>query len=71
MRTRTFYCFLDFKYYEDPADEFRDQEGTMLPLWKFSYDKARKLSVTALSWNKRYPDMFAVACGSCKNARSI
>ena len=26
---------VDFKYYEDVSDEYRDQEGTLLPLWKF------------------------------------
>jgi dynein intermediate chain 1 len=57
--------FSDFKYYEDDADEFRDQEGTLLPLWKFGYDKSKKLSVTALAWNKKYNDLFAVAYGSC------
>jgi dynein intermediate chain 1 len=56
----------DFKYYEDNADEFRDQEGTLLPLWKFSCDKAKKLSVTSMAWNKKYSDLFAVAYGSCK-----
>ncbi|CAF0743555.1 unnamed protein product [Brachionus calyciflorus] len=55
---------LDFKYYEDDADEFRDQEGTLLPLWKFSCDKAKKLSVTSIAWNKKYSDLFAVAYGS-------
>lgn len=54
----------DFKYYEDDADEFRDQEGTLLPLWKFSYDKSKKLSVTAIAWNNKYPDLFTVAYGS-------
>ncbi|KAG7263212.1 hypothetical protein CRUP_031755 [Coryphaenoides rupestris] len=38
----------DFKYFEDASDEFREQEGTLLPLWKFQYDKAKGLSVTAL-----------------------
>uniref|UniRef100_A0A8C2UM17 Dynein axonemal intermediate chain 1 n=1 Tax=Chinchilla lanigera TaxID=34839 RepID=A0A8C2UM17_CHILA len=38
----------DFKYYEDAADEYRDQEGTLLPLWKFQNDKAKRLAVTAL-----------------------
>ena len=56
----------DFKYYEDPSDEFRDPEGTLLPLWKFSYDKAKKLSVTALCWSPLYTDLFAVGHGSCK-----
>lgn len=54
----------DFKYYEDDADEFRDQEGTLLPLWKFTYEKSKKLSVTSLAWNRRYVDLFAVAYGS-------
>ena len=27
----------DFRFYEDPADEFRDNEGTLLPLWTFKY----------------------------------
>ncbi|XP_020822588.1 dynein axonemal intermediate chain 1 [Phascolarctos cinereus] len=54
----------DFKYYEDAADEYRDQEGTLLPLWKFQYDKAKRLAVTALCWNPRYKDLFAVGHGS-------
>ncbi|KAM8914223.1 dynein, axonemal, intermediate chain 1, paralog 2 isoform 2-T2 [Spinachia spinachia] len=54
----------DFKYFEDGSDEFRDQEGTLLPLWKFQYDKAKGLSITALCWNKKYPDLFAVGMGS-------
>ncbi|XP_063570032.1 dynein axonemal intermediate chain 1 isoform X4 [Pongo abelii] len=54
----------DFKYYEDPADEYRDQVGTLLPLWKFQNDKAKRLSVTALCWNPKYRDLFAVGYGS-------
>ncbi|XP_069014566.1 dynein, axonemal, intermediate chain 1, paralog 2 [Embiotoca jacksoni] len=54
---------LDFAYFEDPSDEFRDPEGTLLPLWKFK-DKAKRLSVTALCWNKKYQDQFAVGMGS-------
>uniref|UniRef100_A0A8D3DGD7 Dynein axonemal intermediate chain 1 n=1 Tax=Scophthalmus maximus TaxID=52904 RepID=A0A8D3DGD7_SCOMX len=54
----------DFKYYEDDSDEFRAQEGTLLPLWKFQYDQAKGLSVTALCWNKKYQDLFAVGMGS-------
>lgn len=26
----------DFKYWEDAADEFRDPEGTLMPLWRFT-----------------------------------
>jgi hypothetical protein len=31
----------DFRFYEDGSDEFRDVEGTLLPLWKFEYEKAK------------------------------
>ena len=41
---------LDFKYWEDAADEFKDQEGTLLPLWKFSCEKSKRMSVTTLCW---------------------
>ncbi|XP_067847258.1 dynein, axonemal, intermediate chain 1, paralog 2 [Heptranchias perlo] len=54
----------DFKYFEDPSDEFRDQEGTVLPLWKYYYENAKRLSVTGLCWNPRYHDLFAVGHGS-------
>uniref|UniRef100_A0A3Q4BBY6 Dynein axonemal intermediate chain 1 n=1 Tax=Mola mola TaxID=94237 RepID=A0A3Q4BBY6_MOLML len=54
----------DFKYFEDASDEFRDQEGTLLPLWKFQYEKAKRLSVTALCWNQKYQDLFAAGMGS-------
>uniref|UniRef100_A0A672HCR3 Dynein, axonemal, intermediate chain 1, paralog 2 n=1 Tax=Salarias fasciatus TaxID=181472 RepID=A0A672HCR3_SALFA len=53
-----------FKYFEDASDDFRGQKGTLLPLWKFRYDKAKGLSVTALCWNKKYQDLFAVGMGS-------
>ena len=61
-----FICFVDFKYYTDPSDEFREKEGTLLPLWKFSYAKAKYLDVTGLCWNPGYKDLFAVSYGSCK-----
>ncbi|XP_034439516.1 dynein intermediate chain 2, ciliary-like [Hippoglossus hippoglossus] len=54
----------NFKYFEDASDEFKDQEGTLLPLWKFHYDKAKTLSVTALCWNNKFDDLFAVGMGS-------
>jgi hypothetical protein len=47
----SFFCFVitllnvllfsDFRFYEDGSDEFRDVEGTLLPLWKFEYEKAK------------------------------
>ncbi|XP_061687773.1 dynein axonemal intermediate chain 1-like isoform X3 [Syngnathoides biaculeatus] len=54
----------DFKYFEDAADEFREQEGTLLPLWKFQYYKAKMMCVTAICWNEKYPDLFGVGLGS-------
>ncbi|XP_067887592.1 dynein, axonemal, intermediate chain 1, paralog 2 [Heterodontus francisci] len=54
----------DFKYFEDPSDEFREQEGTVLPLWRYIYEKAKRLSVTGMCWNPRYHDLFAVGHGS-------
>ncbi|KFQ29048.1 Dynein intermediate chain 1, axonemal, partial [Mesitornis unicolor] len=54
----------DFKYFEDASDEYRGQQGTLLPLWKFQYDKTKSLAVTAISWNPKYKDLFAVGYGS-------
>ena len=54
----------DFKYYEDPSDEYRQQQGTLLPLWRFSYDRAKRSAVTALSISPQYPDLIAVGYGS-------
>uniref|UniRef100_A0A8U8BI53 Uncharacterized protein n=1 Tax=Geospiza parvula TaxID=87175 RepID=A0A8U8BI53_GEOPR len=54
----------NFKYFEDASDEYRGQKGTLLPLWKFQYEKTKKLAVTALSWNPKYKDLFAVGYGS-------
>lgn len=54
----------DFKYWEDAADEYKDQEGTLLPLWKFSYEKSKRMAVTSLSWSPKYVDLFGVGHGS-------
>ncbi|KAL7550236.1 hypothetical protein ACHAWF_013476 [Thalassiosira exigua] len=56
--------FQDFKYFEDRADQFRNGEGTLLPLWRFSTYRANRKQVTSLCWNPRYNDMFAVGYGS-------
>ena len=56
--------FQDFKYFEDKADQFRNGEGTLLPLWRFTTDRANRKQVTSLCWNPRYNDMFAVGYGS-------
>ncbi|XP_050402811.1 dynein intermediate chain 2, ciliary isoform X2 [Patella vulgata] len=54
----------DFRYWEDVSDDYRDQEGTLLPLWRFSHDKAKKLAVSSLCWNPKYNDLFAASFGS-------
>jgi dynein intermediate chain 1 len=56
--------FHDYKYFEDKADEFRNGEGTLLPLWRFSANKANRKQVTSLCWNPLYNDMFVVGYGS-------
>nr|CAD7570900.1 unnamed protein product [Timema californicum] len=54
----------DYRYWEDPSDEYREDEGTLLPLWKFVYEKTKKNNVTDITWNPHYYDMFAVTFGS-------
>ena len=56
----------DFKFYEDPADEFKEHEGTLLPLWEFVYPENTRQEVTALAWSTKYPDIFVAGFGSCK-----
>ena len=56
--------FADYKYWEDQADQYRDGDGVLLPLWRFACDRARRKQVTSLKWNPRYPDLFAVGYGS-------
>lgn len=55
---------LDYRYWDDPSDEFKDGEGSLLPLWKFSYEKTKKHDITDMCFNSRYYDLFAVAFGS-------
>lgn len=55
----------DFKFFNDSSDDFRDDNtGTLLPLWKYTYAGAKKLSVTATQWSPKYSDLFAVGLGS-------
>lgn len=54
----------DYRYWEDPADEYREGEGNLLPLWKFQYEKTKKMNVTELVFNPSYYDLFAVCYGS-------
>ena len=54
----------DFKFWEDESDRFRGHTGSLLPLWRFSDPRTRKKQVTAIAFNPKYPDMFAVGFGS-------
>lgn len=56
--------FQDFKYWEDVSDWYRGNEGSLLPLWRFSTERTKRKQVTTLCWNPTYPDLFAVAYGS-------
>jgi len=56
--------FQDFKYWEDASDQYREGEGSLLPLWRFSTERTKRKQVTAICWNPRYSDLFAVAYGS-------
>lgn len=52
---------MDFKYWDDPSDEFKTTEGTFLPLWKFSFEVVKKMAITCVRWSPEYNDL--VACG--------
>ena len=56
-------AYHDNKYYEDKSDEFVTNKGTLLPLWRFVSERSRKKHVTALSWNPKFHDLFAVGYG--------
>ncbi|XP_022903959.1 dynein intermediate chain 2, ciliary [Onthophagus taurus] len=53
----------DYRYWEDPSDEFREEVGTLLPLWKFVYEKTKTNNITDILWNPWYYDLFAVCYG--------
>lgn len=55
---------MDFKYWDDIADQFRQREGTLLPLWRFQTERCKRKHVTSLCWNPEYDDLFAVGYGS-------
>ena len=57
---------LDFRYYDDGADEHKEIEGTLLPLWKFCFKPANGLENTSLCWNPAYSDLFAASYGCCQ-----
>jgi dynein intermediate chain 1 len=54
----------DFKYWDDPSDSFKEGEASLLPLWKLTYEKARKRTVTCMAWCPGYWDLLFVGFGS-------
>ena len=46
--------FIVFRFWEDQSDEFKDIDGSLLPLWKFSFEAAKNLEITSLCWNPKY-----------------
>jgi dynein intermediate chain 1 len=55
---------MDYTFWEDKSDAFKESEGSLLPLWKFYTEKAKRKHVTAITWSPQYNDMFAVSYGS-------
>ncbi|KAJ2948558.1 hypothetical protein O0L34_g7812 [Tuta absoluta] len=54
----------DYRYWDDPSDEFREGMGSLLPLWKFQFEPMRTHAVCDVQWNPHYQDLFAVGFGS-------
>ena len=55
--------FFDFKYWDDLSDDFKEIEGSLLPLWRFMYEPSKDLDVTSICWHPHYHDLFAVGYG--------
>ena len=54
----------DFKYWEDKSDQYRQGEGSLLPLWRFASESTRSKHATSLSWHPQFTDLFTVSYGS-------
>ncbi|CAG9123998.1 unnamed protein product [Plutella xylostella] len=54
----------DYRYWDDPSDEFREGQGSLLPLWRFQFEPMRHHAACDIQWNPHYQDLFAVAYGS-------
>lgn len=55
----------DYKYWEDASDELGDKKsGSLLPLWKFQFQKEKSKQVTAVCWSPQFSDLFVVGYGS-------
>ena len=54
----------DFKYWEDKSDQYRQGEGSLLPLWRFASESTRSKHATSLCWHPQFTDLFTVSYGS-------
>ena len=54
----------DFKYWEDKSDQYRQGEGSLLPLWRFASESTRSKHATSLCWHPQFSDLFTVSYGS-------
>lgn len=53
--------FVDFRYYEDPSDQFRKKgEGTLMLMWTMVFKNDKVFIVTDMCWNPIYFDMIAI-----------
>jgi dynein intermediate chain 1 len=55
---------MHFKYWGDTADAQTDRERSLLPLWVFQPENAKKKHVTHMRWHPVHTDLFAAAYGS-------
>eukprot|EP00767_Chilomastix_cuspidata_P006221 gnl/Chilomastix_cuspidata/655.p1 GENE.gnl/Chilomastix_cuspidata/655~~gnl/Chilomastix_cuspidata/655.p1 ORF type:complete len:771 (+),score=282.21 gnl/Chilomastix_cuspidata/655:46-2358(+) len=53
----------DFRYWDNPADEYQPGEGSLLPLWTFRCPGIQK-TICAIECHPMYHDLFAVAYGT-------
>ncbi|XP_050697673.1 dynein intermediate chain 2, ciliary-like [Eriocheir sinensis] len=53
--------FHDYKYWEDQSDDYRQLEGSLLPLWRLTAPLSRRLFVCDVTWSPAHPDLLAVA----------
>ena len=43
----------------------------MLPLWRFTCEKAKRRQVTSICWSPLYTDLFAVGYGSYEFLKQV
>jgi len=55
----------DYKYFwTGETVDLAKSEDKLYPIWRFSGEKQKKKTVTAICWNPKFHDLFAVSYGS-------